>query len=93
MPLPVSSHNSNSQNWNVVNNVFRQIEREQVTKTFRQSGGNSIIQGKLPSDTYGIEMFDSENNARILLGFAPDDGRPGLWITIDDKDVIDELNA
>lgn len=93
MVLPVSVNNSNSSNWNTVNNALRNLEKEQVTKTFKQPGGNSIIQGRLPSDTYGIQMNDDVQDGRILLGFAPDDKRPGLWITKDGFDVIEELEA
>lgn len=92
--LPVSGQNSNASNWNQVNNMIRQLNNEQTTKTFKQPGGNAVITGKLPyTGGYGTLIYDSVPLPRILLATAPDDGRPGLWITIDDKNVIDELNA
>lgn len=91
--LPVSGQNSNASNWNQVNNMIRQLNNEQTTKTFKQAGGNAIIQGRLPSGIYGTQMNDSDNVPRILLGFSPDDGRPILAITSNGFDVIDELGG
>ena len=90
---PVIPGNSYGQNLGQVNDMVRQLNKEQTVKVFKQAGGNAIIQGKLPSNTYGIQMNDSSQDSRILLGFAPSDGRPGLWITKPGKNVIDELNA
>lgn len=94
MPLPVSPFNSNSQNWNTVNNALRRLEYEQVTKAFKQPGGNSVITGKLPYDGgYGILIYDSNNVPNILIGSAPDDGRMGIWKAEDGENVLDLLGG
>lgn len=70
---PLNTSNSLATNYNQINNALRQINNEQTTKTFSQSGGNSIVEGKLPySGGYGSLYYDSDNIARILIGIAPD---------------------
>jgi hypothetical protein len=70
---PLNSGNSLSSNLSQVNDMVRQLNKEQVTKTFRQANGNAIITGKLPYDGgYGSLYYDSTGTARILIGIAPD---------------------
>lgn len=70
---PLSSQNSYSQNWGEVNNMIRQLNKEQTVKTFKQPGGNAIINGKLPyTGGYGSLYYDFNNIPRILIGIAPD---------------------
>lgn len=70
---PVISSNSNKQNLNQINDMIRQLNKEQVTKVFKQPNGNAIINGKLPyTDGYGSLYYDGNNNPRILIGIAPD---------------------
>lgn len=70
---PLNSSSSLSQNFGQVNDMIRQLNNEQVTKTYKQPGGNSIIQGKLPYEGgYGTLYYDSANVARIIIGIAPD---------------------
>lgn len=70
---PLNTSNSLATNYNQINSALRQINNEQTTKTFSQSGGNSIVEGKLPYDGgYGSLYYDSSNVARILIGIAPD---------------------
>lgn len=89
---PTSSTNSNAANWNQINNMVRQLNNEQITKAFRQSGGNSVVTGKLPFDGgYGTLIYDSNNIARILIGTSPA-GNIGIWATKEGVDVLDELN-
>ena len=88
----VSASNSDSRNWGQVNDIIRQLDKEQVTKTFKQSGGNSIITGKLPvENSYGTLIYDSNNIARILIGTY--DGRVGIWVSKEGIDVLTELSA
>lgn len=88
---PVSSSNSNAANWNQINTMVRQLNNEQTTKVFKQAGGNSVIIGKLPYDNgRGLLIYDSDNDARILIGIDPD-GEPNAYITKTGYDVLDEL--
>ena len=88
----VSSGNSDSRNWGQVNDVIRQLSNEQVTKAFKQTGGNSIVTGKLPAtNSYGTLVYDSDNLARILIGTY--DNRVGIWVSKDGVDVLTELGA
>ena len=48
--------------------------------------------GKLSTGRYGFQLNDPDNGMpNILLGFAPNDGRPGLWITKKGFNVEDEI--
>ena len=70
---PVSSQNSNRQNLGQINDMVRQINNEQTTKVFKQPGGVSIIQGKLPYEGgRGSLYYDSNNIPSILIGITPD---------------------
>lgn len=73
MVLPLNTNNSLGTNYNQINDAIRQLNNEQVTKTFKQSGGNSIVEGKLPyANGYGTLYYDSDNVPRIIIGIAPD---------------------
>lgn len=53
--------------------MIRQLNKEQTVKTFKQAGGNAIIQGKLPyTGGYGSLYYDTAGTPRILIGIAPD---------------------
>lgn len=88
---PVSSSNSNAANWNQINTMVRQLNNEQTTKVFKQAGGYSVVNGKLPyTNGYGTLIYDSDNIPRILIGTDPN-GNVGIWITIEGVNVIEEL--
>jgi hypothetical protein len=85
---PLNTQNSTRQNYSQVNDMTRQLNKEQITKAFKQAGGNSVITGKLPYDGgYGSLYYDSDNNSRGLIGTAPDGefdmavSKPGFNIT------------
>jgi hypothetical protein len=80
-------------NYNEVNNALRQIEREQTTKTYKQPGGNAIVQGRYAEGKYGQVYYDTDNVARILIGQDPTDGHMVIAVSRDGLDVIDELEA
>lgn len=89
---PITSSNATSQNYGQINDMVRQLNNEQVTKIFKQPGGNSVITGKLPAgDSYGTLVYDTDNVARILIGNY--NGSVGIWITKEGIDVLDELGA
>ncbi len=70
---PLNTENSLGQNFGQINDMTRQFNKEQTTKAFKQSGGNSIVEGKLPYEGgYGSLYYDSDNKSRILIGIAPD---------------------
>ena len=89
---PLSKSNSYGQNIGQTNDMLRKLNKEQVVKTFKQSAGNAIVSGKYAEGKYGQVFYDTTGLARILIGQAPDDGRPGIWISADGIDVIDELS-
>lgn len=89
---PLNTKNSLGSNFGQVNNMIKQLEKEQTVKTFKQSGGNAIVQGRYADGKYGNVFYDSTPDARILIGMAPDDGRMGIWVTKDGFDVVDELS-
>lgn len=90
---PLHTQNSLGSNFNQVNNMMKQLEKEQTVKTFKQAGGNAIVQGRYAEGKYGQLYYDSDGLRRILLGQHPVDGRMGLWISKDGIDVIDELES
>lgn len=91
--MPLNSKNSTPQNYGQVNDMIRQLNKEQITKAFKQSGGNSVVTGKLPNGKYGSLYYDTDNDARILIGQHPTDGHMIIAMTKTGLDVIDELSA
>lgn len=89
---PLNTKNSLGSNFNQVNNMIKQLDREQTVKTFKQVGGNAIVQGRYSDSRYGQVYYDSDGDASILIGMAPDDGRMGIWVTKDGSDVLEELS-
>lgn len=86
---PVTTNNSDSQNLGQINNMIRQLNNEQVTKTFKQPNGNAIITGKLPYEGgYGSLYYDSDNIPRIIIGILPD-GTIGFVISKEGENVLD----
>lgn len=90
---PLSSSNSSQQNYGQVNDMMRQLNREQVTKTFKQANGNAIITGRLPWGGYGTLYYDSDGLPSILIGQAPDDGRIGRWMAKPGQNVVTLLGG
>ena len=88
MPLPqiVAAMNRN----------FAALDGEANTKVISGPGGKPAkISGLLPTGKFGDLFYDADGRgiAQILLGQAPDDGRPGLWIMLGDYDVLSELGG
>ncbi len=90
---PLNTRNSQSANYNQVNNMIRQLDNEQTTKTYKQAGGNAIINGRYADNRYGNVLYDSTGVARILIGMSPDDGRIGIWVSKAGTDVLTLLGA
>jgi hypothetical protein len=90
---PVISSNSDKSNLNQINDMVRSLNKEQITKTFKQPNGNSIINGKLPNGRYGTLYYDSSNNSSILIGQHPVDGHMVIALVKPGLDVLEELEA
>lgn len=89
---PLNSGNSYGQNLGQINDMVRQINKEQTTKTFKQARGNAIVTGKLPYDGgYGSLYYDASNVPRIIIGIAPD-GTMGIFVSKNGESVIDAFS-
>lgn len=76
-----------------INDNFRQLDAETNSKTIIAGGGKNAMQsGRLPNGRYGEIFYDDTGTARILIGQAPEDGRPGIWVTKSGYDVLTEVN-
>lgn len=55
-----------------INANFAQLDNETVTKVFKQSSGNAIIEGKLPYEGgYGFLLYDPDGRPSIIIGRDP----------------------
>lgn len=85
---PLSTQNSQGQNYGQVNDMIRQLNREQTTKVFKQANGNAIITGKLPYDGgYGSLYYDTNGVPSIVIGILPD-GTTGMVVAKEGIDVL-----
>lgn len=76
-----------------INANFRQLDAEANSKTIQGGmGKKAMISGRLPNGRYGEVFYDSTGTPRILIGQAPSDGRPGIWITKAGYNVLEEVN-
>lgn len=93
---PLHTTNSTSQNYGQVNDMVRQLNKEQQVKTFKQPGGNAVIQGKLPVTTtdgraiYGELSYDLNGIPRKFEGSDPD-GNYVFAISKPGENVLDAL--
>jgi len=80
-----------------LNEWAREISNEKLTITQRGDDGNvRIVQGaQQVGDTrvVGTIYYDTDNVDRIFIGLAPDDNRPGIWISKEGESVIALLNG
>lgn len=91
--LPLNTSNDLGTNFNTLNNMIRQLNNEQTVKTFKQSGGNAIIEGKLPYDGgYGTMYYDSNNVPVGIIGILPD-GTTGIAWAKPGNSVLDAFGA
>jgi len=95
MPFrPIITTNSTVQNYGQINDMVRSLNKEQQVKAFNGSTGETaVIIGKYAVGKYGLVISDDTGVRRILIGQAPDDGRPGTWVSKTGVDVITELEA
>lgn len=76
-----------------VNDNFRQLDAETNSKTIYGTSGKKATQsGRLPNGRYGDVFYDTAGIPRVLIGQAPKDGRPGIWVTKPGFNVLNEVN-
>ena len=80
-----------------INDWGRLLSNEKIASVQRGEDGNiRIVQGVQTIGTtrvVGTVYYDENDIPRILIGLAPDDGRPGIWISEDGQNVIDLLTS
>jgi hypothetical protein len=88
---PINSSQQTKKALQTINNNFMMLDAETYTKTISNGHNSQMTSGKLPNGRYGEVFYDASGRARILIGQAPGDGRPGIWITKEGFNVLDEV--
>lgn len=89
---PITSTQSTKAALQQINQNFMQLDAEAYTKVVQKGGNNQVMFGKLPNGRYGLLIYDNDGRARVLIGQAPKNGRPGVWITKAGYDVLSEID-
>ena len=89
---PINSQQKLDKALQQINNNFMMLDAETYTKTVSGGGVKQLVNGKLSNGRYGEVFYDAGGMPRILIGQAPNDGRPGIWITKEGFNVLDEVN-
>lgn len=75
-----------------LNEWAREISNEKIATVQKGEDGQvRIVQGTQQINgvsVVGTVYYDNDNLDRIFIGLAPDDGRPGIWISRDGESVI-----
>ena len=88
---PISSNQSTKTALRTANQNFMMLDAETYTKTISNNGGAQMISGRLDNGRYGEVFYDATGMPRILIGQAPTNGRPGIWITKQGYNVLNEV--
>lgn len=88
---PINSNQSVQTGLQIANKNFMMLDAEAFTKTVQKGGNAQSTFGKLPNGRYGLLIYDDSGMPRILIGQAPGDGRPGIWITKNGFNVLNEV--
>ena len=88
---PISSNQATQTALQTANHNFMMLDAETYTKTIQNNGKNQMISGRLDNGRYGEVFYDAGGMPRILIGQAPGDGRPGIWITKEGYNVLNEV--
>lgn len=88
---PINSNQSTKEALQRINNNFMMLDAETYSKTISGGGNPQMISGKLSNGRYGEVFYDANGMPRILIGQAPTDGRPGIWITKQGFNVLEEV--
>lgn len=80
-----------------LNEWARLLSNEKTTNVQRGTDGEvKIVQGIITIGTttlVGTLYYDNDGVDRIFIGLAPDDGRPGIWISKEGESVITLLGG
>lgn len=88
---PINSRQSLQKSLRQINSNFMMLDAETYSKTISGGGSKQMISGKLPNGRYGEVFYDTSGRPRILIGQAPNNARPGIWISKDGVDVLQEV--
>lgn len=88
---PISSRQGLQKSLRQINNNFMMLDAETYSKTISGGGYTQMVSGKLSNGKYGEVFYDAGGTPRILIGQAPNNARPGIWITKDGFDVLQEV--
>jgi hypothetical protein len=88
---PINSKQNAQKAFQTINNNFMMLDAETYAKTISNGKNSQMVSGKLPNRRYGEVFYDAGGMPRILIGQAPGDGRPGIWITKEGFNVLDEV--
>ena len=88
---PINSNQSTKTALQIANKNFMALDAETFTKTIQNNGTNQMESGRLSNGRYGEIFYDASGMPRILIGQAPGNGRPGIWITKAGFDVLKEV--
>lgn len=88
---PINSNQPTKEALQRINNNFMMLDAETYSKTIQGGGNPQMISGKLSNGRYGEVFYDTNGMPRILIGQAPTDGRPGIWITKQGFNVLEEV--
>lgn len=89
---PINSKQDVQEALQTINNNFMMLDAETYAKTITNGKNSQMVSGKLSNGRYGEVFYDAGGMPRILIGQAPNDGRPGVWITKEGFNVLDEVN-
>lgn len=89
---PIDSEQELKAALQTINHNFMMLDAETYAKTISNGKNSQMVSGKLSNGRYGEVFYDAGGMPRILIGQAPNDGRPGVWITKAGFNVLDEVN-
>lgn len=89
---PINSQQNAQKALRTINNNFMMLDAEAYAKTISNGKNSQMVSGKLSNGRYGEVFYDSGGMPRILIGQAPGNGRPGIWITKAGYDVLKEVD-
>lgn len=89
---PINSSQGTKTALQIANKNFMALDAEAFTKTVQNNGKNQMESGLLSNGRYGEVFYDAGGMPRILIGQAPGNGRPGIWITKAGYNVLQEVN-
>lgn len=88
---PINSKQNPQKAFQQINNNFMMLDAEAYSKTIKSGSGTAMVSGKQSNGRFGELIYDNTNRSRAYFGQAPNNGRPGLWITKDGYDVLSEI--